>query len=1198
MPPFTKSNDRSWFITAATVLFVTSATAQSQMLQQPPQVGGASMPPNLVFTLDDSGSMWWECLPDDLCTSGSNGLEVIPRRDGVSTGNRLGTMVYDDADVTYIDSKSKTQTAWSAAPNLLSRQLRSSSYNPLYYNPSIRYQPWLKADGTRYSNANPSAAPVLAGESLTQNLVGNQTVSNNRWYWSKSGFKASSSQTAHLARYYTMTGTGSSVSDFTLVKIESGKTYTKGVDRTDCAGSTCTYNEEIQNFANWYTYYRTRALTAIGGTAEAFGSVPSNYRVGYGSINSGSRTIDGVSTTTLRQGVRTFSGTPKDDFYTWLFSSTEPSGGTPLRQAMSDVGKYFSRKDNKGPWGANPGTDDKSPQAACRRNFHILMTDGKWNGNAATESAARGNTDGTSSSTITGPDGQSFTYTAGPPYSDTWSNTLADVAMYYWKTDLRPDLDNIVQTVSADPVKGTAADPAFWQHMVNFTIAFGVDGTLDNPGDLAALTAGTKAWPEATADSTETVDDLWHAAINSRGRALSARNSAEYATALNSIIDQLKAMEGSDAGVGVSATTLPPVSSTSRMYTPLFKTPEWSGDIRAETIDSKGILGSTVWNAANKIPAPSSRNIFTYNPAAMGTKGVPFTWTSLTNAMKTDLWGSTTGGEPLIAYLRGDSTDEGTSKRKRGSMLGDIVNSTPALVKDLSNANYEFLPPGDPAYGAKYYLRFLKAKALRQAQIIVGANDGMLHAFSDADGTETFAYMPRNILGSVKQLADPAYTHRYFVDGPVYETDVYDQSASKWRNLIQGSGGAGGKYVYTIRMPVADWTSGNTPPAALSTTASAPGASDILWEIDNQTPQFEELGYTLTRPVTGVTRDGTWVTIFGNGYESASGKAQLFVVNALTGAFISRIDTGVAGPSASAPNGLGGVGVVLDGQRRIVAAYAGDLLGNVWKFDFSAGNPASAAVAFGGKPLYTAKNTSNQPEPIFAKPQFRAFPTGGVMVLFGTGKLFSIGDQTNKDQRTLYGIWDKLSIGGGAGTAADVADPAKIVSQSIITTSIAGDDGNIYRKLTINPVDFKDDRGWKLPLSIINGERLIDEPQLAFGSVFMQTVIPVDAIDDCRPAKLQRRGYMLDPFMSGKAIPAFKSNSAGKYDSQVVDLVGVGANRVLSADSTSNNKQSIVVIGARDPKDPSKQPGIGGSGGGGDTIQRYWREIVSPSEIK
>ena len=81
---------------------------------------------------------------------------------------------------------------------------------------------------------------------------------------------------------------------------------------------------------------------------------------------------------------------------------------------------------------------------------------------------------------------------------------LADVAMRYWKNDLRTDLDNNVPT--------TSANPAFWQHMVTFGISIGLQGTLNPVTALPGLIAGTVLWPNAVADTATAIDDLFHAA--------------------------------------------------------------------------------------------------------------------------------------------------------------------------------------------------------------------------------------------------------------------------------------------------------------------------------------------------------------------------------------------------------------------------------------------------------------------------------------------------------------------------------------------------------------------------------------------------------------------------------------------------------------------------------------------------------------
>lgn len=1197
------------------------------MMGQPPDIS-EPVPPNMVFTLDDSGSMWWECPVDGDCRE----LEITPARRADSTDNLSGTLVYDDVPVTA--NADGTGVIWSvpAGGNLQSRKLRTNEFNKLYYDPSIRYYPWLTHDGDhRYDDATPEAAKINGPNTTkTINITGIQKIQERAqatdgkrgWYLTRNNNIPNSGkayQSAHIARYYIKKpGTaGNNPSHFVLVKIEDGRDYpfttdasgallptNKAPARTDCIGNRCTYEEEIQNFANWYTYYRTRALTAIAGTLEAFAQVPPSYRVGYGRINQKTATtdIDGVNTMAMVRGVRPFTGADKEQFYTWLAGRTKPSGNTPLRRAMDDVGQYFMRQDNKGPWGDFPGFDpldangetaDRTKHVSCRRAIHVLMTDGFWNDATATTPEARENVDNQNGPLVQDASGNMVTtYTPKPPYKDTRADMLADVAMYYWSRDLRPDLPNNIKPITS----GDLQNPAFWQHMVNFTIAFGVSGSLNNPGDLPALTAGTKNW------GSNAVDDLWHAAINSRGRSLSARNAPEFADALGSIIEDIGDMIGSESGIGVSTTTLPPTGSASKIYTPSYSTPEWNGDVVADNIDSNGNLipGAPAWAGASGIPTHASRTLFTWD--FDDDKAVNFKWSDLSTSLQQDLMNSVDGisgidGEDLVDFIRGSNSHEGAPFRERkrasgaSSPLGDIVNSTPAFVSDQLNLMYQFLPAkvGAADYGREKYKDFLQAKSLRQAQIIVGANDGMLHSFSDADGTELFGFVPGSILNSLAELADPDYTHRYFVDGPIHETDAYNKSTEKWQNLVLGTGGAGGKYVYTINMPVVD--NGVTTP--LTAALSAPTASDILWEINSDTTGFEELGYVLSNPETGVTRDGTWVTIFGNGYNSPSGKAQLFIVDAFSGALIKRIDTNAG--STSEPNGLGGVGVVRDANLRIVAAYAGDLQGNLWKFDLSSTSQGNWDVAFNGESLFKAKNSNGDPEPITVKPNFRAFPTGGVLVLFGSGQMFAQGDLVDTDERALYGIWDHVAIGGGAGTSSDVVPGNSLVEQSIVTVPVTAADGSstgnyTYRKLDITPVNFgapivaggPNIRGWRLPLTLDPGERMIDQPQIRYNRVFMQTVFTNASEDPCVDNALNRRAYMLDPFMSNTLAAPFDADGDGIYESSIVDLKSSGENILV-------NKSGLplegVIKGAGDPSGPVVNFGD-------DSIRRTWREIV------
>lgn len=543
-------------------------------------------------------------------------------------------------------------------------------------------------------------------------------------------------------------------------------------------------------------------------------------------------------------------------------------------------------------------------------------------------------------------------------------------------------------------------------------------------------------------------------------------------------------------------------------------------------------------------------------------------------------------------YLRGDRTEETKGYRKRLALLGDIVNSSPVLVKDLVDSQYDFLSPSTPGQGS--YLRYLDSKKYRSAQLFVGANDGMLHAFNEANGKESFAFVPRTILGGLKALADPAYSHRYFVDGPLAEVDVYDGNDKKWRNLVVGGGGAGAKNLFAINVPVPALAE-KDPPSTLDDAQSAPGASDILWEINSSADDFKDLGYVLQAPEAGILRDGRWVIVTGNGYGSANGKAKLYMIDARTGARVAVLDTGKG--SSEVPNGLGGVKLVRDGAKRIVAAFAGDLYGNLWKFDLSSPTASEWGVAFGGNPLFQATNSKGEPEPITAAPNVTRHPLGGLMVLAGSGKLFEREDSDNQSERTLYGVWDKVKVGASSAKADDrVTDNDLLVTQTIERLTIGDASGN-YFGLSNNGVDYGagDDakkRGWRIRMSIALGQRLIYEPQLHSGRVIFDTMVPGGTATGCTATEPRGYLFVLDPFTGapGRDGPTFDTSGDGYI------TAADNAAAVIASHGSIGDKAIVGVPGAGS----SSQVRVEGAGTselvqlGKTPVGRQWRQIATP----
>ncbi len=1133
------------FLLSLLFLAMQPAVGAPLSLSQVPLFLGGSIEPNVVFTLDDSGSMQWENMPDDNWT-----YFVYPRVAGVYGGADYGNFVPEFNDA----------ASYSV-------RIRSYHANKNYYNPAVTYVPWATSTGSAMANAPIGCAPhnpAITGAGC-RDLTANNTESASweLYNGAAAGFPGgvtttNVSKTFWPAVYYNFTGTDDWVAtDYTKVQIISTTTtYTGSTARTDCAAKpSCTYAEEIQNFANWYTYYRSRILLARAGVGIAFSKQGSGLRVGFGSINQGSTTVDGqTSPGALITGVRKFTGTDRQDFFDSLYDHIIPTSGTPLRRAQDDIGQYFERSDNEGPWGEAPGTNNTTAHMECRQSYHVLMTDGYWNGAAAGTAAAQANVDNTNGSSITSPSGGSFQYLASNPYMDAWSDTLADVAMYYWNRDLRTGLANKVPT--------NPADDAFWQHMVTFPVGLGVTGSLDPLTDLAALTSGAKAWPQPTTNPGK-VDDLWHSAVNSRGEFFSAQDPASFATALGNSLSAIAQRVSSASSIATNSTRL---DANTFIYQARFDSSDWHGQLLAYKINpSTGEVPATpTWDAGTLIPAHASRKIFTFDSGSSA--GKDFVWSDLTTVQKNYLIngsGITNIGQDRLNHLRGDSSKEqknSGSFRNRNIILGDIANSDPWFVGQ-QNFGYNILPSTE----GTEYLTFRNTSAYKNRTniIYISANDGMLHAFDATTGVELFAYIPENIFPNLWQLTDPAYTHQYFVDAPPKAGDAY--IGGNWKTILVGSTGAGGKSVFALDITSPATTVTTTSPPTSVTTVTM-DKTKVLWEFTDTA----DLGYTIGQPSIVRMANGHWGAIFGNGYNSTSGKAILFIKDMETGTII-KIDT-LAG-SAGTPNGLATPTAVDTNSDGIVdAIYAGDLLGNVWSFDVSNSSTGQWKSKYKSganpAPLFTATDGTN-PQPITGKIEVGAHPTGGVMVYFGTGKYIETGDASSTDINTIYGIWDDTSVISSRAnllqqeiqveTSGSFAEPGgAIVSFNLRVTS---ENAVNYTSTGVNP----NQKGWYMdlltPVNVQKGERVVSAPIIREGRIVFTTIIP-----DVNPCDFGGTGWLMELTAIDGSRPStspFDLNNDGSFSSADYITVTIGGQSV-----------TVPVSGKQSKVGMTKTPGI------------------------
>ena len=395
------------------------------------------------------------------------------------------------------------------------------------------------------------------------------------------------------------TGGTSVVNSFNRVDIEPATTsYPRAVSRTDCApaATTCTYAEEMTNFANWYSYYRSRMQMMKTSTSLAFKEIDSKFRVGFITIENQSSNYVPIADYTLAQ---------KTSWYNKLLA-TNPTTATPLRSALSLVGRIYAGKNPVAGFTADP------VQYSCQQNFAILTTDGYWNGNAglALDGATNiGNLDGTTGGV----------QTPRPLYegSTASSNSLADVAKYYYDTDLRPTgsgfctgslrADGTTGDVCANNVFVTSTDNNIQQHMTTFTLGLGVDATLTydkdyktaTSGDFYDLKQGSVNWSVPVQNSQSAVDDLWHAAVNGQGTYFSAKNPSQLSTSLSDALSSIKIKTGSGAAAATS--TLQPVKDDNFAYVASYTSVKWTGNLEKRTVSTStgSVSKDAVWCLEN-----------------------------------------------------------------------------------------------------------------------------------------------------------------------------------------------------------------------------------------------------------------------------------------------------------------------------------------------------------------------------------------------------------------------------------------------------------------------------------------------------------------------------------------------------------------------------------------------------------------------
>jgi type IV pilus assembly protein PilY1 len=832
-----------------------------------------------------------------------------------------------------------------------------------------------------------------------------------------------------------------------------------------------------------------------------------------------------------------------------------------------------------------------------------------------------------------------------------YDDTLADVAMYYYRSDLRggkdtkgnstgPALNAAGVDVSANnvPVTSGSKNYAAHQAMVTFTVGL-ADGNLryqsdydsSTTGDFANIKSGTPNacfwssgtcnWPEPIHDTPAALDDLWHAAVNGRGQFYLATNVDALASGIQ---NTLTAVNAQVAAAAASATSSPNVTQTdNQIFSTTYETNTWAGRVFAQTIDpATGNVDPTIqWQGdqllLGRVTATTdTRTILTFDPA--GTNKVKsFTFASLnsteqaffTHKCDTNI-GSTlypvallsqctsvTGaqqttinaGTTLVDFLRGQTGNESspgsTSPLYRDRTVIDPATGavTQTIMGDTISAkpNYVRAPIFD--YGGTYS-SFITAQASRAPRVYVGANDGYLHAFDGVTGAESWAYVPRFLMPMMSVLADRTYstTHTYFVEGSPEVNDVFDATASAWKTVLVGGAAGGGRGYYALDV-------------------TDPASPKVLWEWCADANQCDpttadvDIGLTYGNPVFGKRAyDGRWVVVFTSGLNNnltiggstGSGKGTFWVVDAITGALLNKVSTGVG--TVTTPSGLMKQAPYYTNGGKIDATfqyiYAGDQLGNVWRLDVGL-PPVLPATVTTPAPVVitkitTLKDASGRAQPITSRPIPSIIGTDYVLFI-GTGRYLGTPDLSDQGagasswQQSYYAFKDKAYSAGVQGslrtdtalvqrTFTQVSPTERGISNSpVVTMNWNTNDGWF---IDFNPVfsGIQDSPG--------EGINLVD-PRLINGTVFATTNVPANtaggAVCAVGGSSFQ---YQFD-FRSGLPISTSPNGAVG-WANQKTITVGVavvqlpngaikaittGADTTKTTSSVNTNASGTIV---------------------------------------
>lgn len=702
---------------------------------------------------------------------------------------------------------------------------------------------------------------------------------------------------------------------------------------------------------------------------------------------------------------------------------------------------------------------------------------------------------------------------------------------------------------------------------------------INGTGTINGASASTSTQtfkPSDTIDTATTLKNpLWYAAkYGIAGRDTSkitgdpdnyflVTNASTLKEQLSQVLSNILQSNNSVTAPAVTPTTNSSTNYNFSVYSTTYDIDTWSGDLIKQNIDASSSSSSNTITASSKLPSSANRNVkFGAIENEKATLKF-FQWSQLSDQQKTELnlnpvpdsnsnYSSDNLGEQRVSFIRGATNN---SFRTRETLIGDIINSSPILVDKAQYLTYL----ANKIESSSDYGAFATEISDRTPMVYVGANDGMLHGFNANTLEEKFAFIPSSLIPKLNKLTDPDYApdkHQYYVDGtPVVRDVVID---GKWHTVLVGTLGAGGQSIFALDI-------------------TDPDDIKLLWELNKGNDVTEEdetsdLGYSFPAPTLAKLSTGQWAVITGNGYASETGKAALLIIDISTGALLKKItvDDGI-------DNGLSTIKVADDNNDGIADyVYAGDLKGNLWRIDLKGDTLNKFEVAFGGSPLFTAKDSNGKVQPITSPPSLIRHPSReGYLVIVGTGAYFRNNDISDTTSvQTLYGIWDKQT---SSSTTPNLSrtnlQEQTINEQHQDATFSDGSTEEVTRTIRLiseNTIDWDTKYGWYLDLKLKNethgdGERIVDSMSIVGQALFFNTRTPSD--DPCS-AGLTGWIYGVNPYTGGRTrfnIFDLNSNyiidSRDAYNSAVVSSFQMPAGGfTLSGSNLFGTDGSVIQV--------------------------------------